>query len=102
LLQHRCTPLPGERLQLSHAGLDSVPVSVLFSFMGGVSFPGVLSAGGSLVANRRLHRLFFIYTPTDVTSGKDPESLYVPGRTLKWLKVKQKDYRKEARGFYRG
>jgi hypothetical protein len=36
--------------------------------MGGVSFPGVLSAGGSLVANRRLHRLFFIYTPTDVTS----------------------------------
>jgi bifunctional non-homologous end joining protein LigD len=33
--------------------------------------------------------------------GKDPESRYVPGRTLKWLKVKQKDYRKEARGFYR-
>jgi bifunctional non-homologous end joining protein LigD len=33
--------------------------------------------------------------------GKDPESLYVPGRTLRWLKVKQKDYRKEARGFYR-
>ncbi len=33
--------------------------------------------------------------------GKDPESLYVPGRTLKWLKVKQKDYRKEERGFYR-
>jgi len=33
--------------------------------------------------------------------AKDPESLYVPGRTLKWLKVKQKDYRKEARGFYR-
>ena len=33
--------------------------------------------------------------------GKDPESPYVPGRTLKWLKVKQKDYRKEARGFYR-
>jgi len=31
---------------------------------------------------------------------KDPESRYVPGRTLKWLKVKQKDYRKEARGFY--
>lgn len=33
--------------------------------------------------------------------GKDPESLYVPGRTLRWIKVKQKDYRKEARGFYR-
>ena len=33
--------------------------------------------------------------------GKDPESPYVLGRTLKWLKVKQKDYRKEARGFYR-
>ena len=33
--------------------------------------------------------------------AKDPESRYVPGRTLKWLKVKQKDYRKEARGFYR-
>ena len=33
--------------------------------------------------------------------AKDPESIYVPGRTLKWLKVKQKDYRKEERGFYR-
>jgi bifunctional non-homologous end joining protein LigD len=33
--------------------------------------------------------------------AKDPESLYVPGRSLKWLKVKVKDYRKEARGFYR-
>ena len=33
--------------------------------------------------------------------GKDPESPYVPGRTLKWLKVKQTDYRKEVRGFYR-
>jgi bifunctional non-homologous end joining protein LigD len=29
--------------------------------------------------------------------AKDPESRYVPGRTLKWLKVKQKDYQ---RGFY--
>src|SRR5467141_4555539 len=28
--------------------------------------------------------------------GKDPESLYVPGRTLQWLKVKQKEYRKEG------
>ena len=33
--------------------------------------------------------------------GKDPESPYVPGRTLKWLKVKVKDYRKEERGFFR-
>jgi bifunctional non-homologous end joining protein LigD len=33
--------------------------------------------------------------------AKDPESPYVPGRTLHWLKVKQKDYRKEARGFYK-
>jgi len=32
--------------------------------------------------------------------AKDPESPYVPGRTLKWLKVKVKDYRKEERGFY--
>jgi ATP-dependent DNA ligase len=31
--------------------------------------------------------------------AKDPESKYVPGRTLRWIKVKQKDYRKEARGF---
>ena len=33
--------------------------------------------------------------------AKDPESRYIPGRSLSWLKVKQKDYRKEARGFYR-
>ena len=33
--------------------------------------------------------------------AKDPESPYVPGRTLKWLKVKQKDYRVKERGFYR-
>jgi bifunctional non-homologous end joining protein LigD len=31
--------------------------------------------------------------------AKDPESLYVPGRTLKWLKVKQKDYREGERGW---
>jgi bifunctional non-homologous end joining protein LigD len=31
--------------------------------------------------------------------AKDPESKYVPGRTLRWIKVKQKDYRKEGRGF---
>jgi hypothetical protein len=27
--------------------------------------------------------------------GKDPESLYVPGRTLRWLKVKQKENRRK-------
>jgi bifunctional non-homologous end joining protein LigD len=32
--------------------------------------------------------------------AKDPESRYIPGRTLSWLKVKQKNYRKEERGFY--
>lgn len=33
--------------------------------------------------------------------AKDPESRYIPGRTLSSLKVKQKDYRKEERGVYR-
>ena len=37
---------------VSPVGLDVATRSVLFSFMGGVSFPGVVSAGGSLVANR--------------------------------------------------
>lgn len=32
--------------------------------------------------------------------AKDPESPYLPGRTLKWFKVKQKDYRVKERGFY--
>jgi ATP-dependent DNA ligase len=31
--------------------------------------------------------------------AKDPESLYVPGRTLKWLKVKQPHYREGERGW---
>ena len=31
--------------------------------------------------------------------AKDPESRYVGGRTLKWLKVKQPDYRVEERGW---
>jgi bifunctional non-homologous end joining protein LigD len=31
--------------------------------------------------------------------GKDPASAYTPGRTLSWLKVKQRGYRQEARGF---
>jgi bifunctional non-homologous end joining protein LigD len=33
--------------------------------------------------------------------AKDPESRYVPGRTLKWLKVKQPKYREEERGFFK-
>jgi bifunctional non-homologous end joining protein LigD len=33
--------------------------------------------------------------------GKDPESPYKPGRTLSWLKLKQRDYRKAERGFDR-
>jgi bifunctional non-homologous end joining protein LigD len=33
--------------------------------------------------------------------AKDPESPYVGGRTLKWLKVKQPAYRVEERGFYK-
>jgi ATP-dependent DNA ligase len=32
--------------------------------------------------------------------AKDPDSSYTPGRTLSWLKVKQKGYRQEARGFH--
>lgn len=32
--------------------------------------------------------------------AKDPESPYVTGRTMKWLKVKQPKYREEERGFY--
>ena len=31
--------------------------------------------------------------------AKDPASPYVGGRTLKWLKVKQRDYRIEERGW---
>lgn len=31
--------------------------------------------------------------------AKDPESTYVPGRTLKWLKVKQRDYRVKERDY---
>ena len=33
--------------------------------------------------------------------AKDPESPYVAGRTLRWLKVKQPKYREEERGFYK-
>jgi ATP-dependent DNA ligase len=31
--------------------------------------------------------------------AKDPESLYLGGRTLKWLKVKQPKYREGERGW---
>ena len=31
--------------------------------------------------------------------AQDPASAYTPGRTLSWLKVKQRAYRQEARGF---
>jgi ATP-dependent DNA ligase len=33
--------------------------------------------------------------------AKDPESPYVEGHTLKWLKVKQRKYREQERGFYK-
>ncbi len=33
--------------------------------------------------------------------AKDPESPYVGGRSLKWLKVKVPKYREEERGFYK-
>jgi bifunctional non-homologous end joining protein LigD len=54
-----------------------------------------LSSDGLKAWEQALHRGY------EGIVGKDPESLYVPGRTLRWLKVKQKDYRKEARGFDR-
>ena len=34
--------------------------------------------------------------------AKDPVATYTPGRTLAWLKVKQRNYRQEARGFHKG
>jgi ATP-dependent DNA ligase len=33
--------------------------------------------------------------------AKDPQSAYVGGRTLRWLKVKQAKCREEARGVYK-
>ena len=33
--------------------------------------------------------------------AKDPQSPYVGGRTLKWLKIKQPKYREQERGFYK-
>jgi bifunctional non-homologous end joining protein LigD len=34
--------------------------------------------------------------------AKDPTAPYVSGRTARWMKVKQRDYRVEERGFHRG
>ena len=34
--------------------------------------------------------------------ARDPASAYTPGRTLSWLKVKQRGYRQEAGGFHQG
>ena len=62
---------------------------------------------GMIFPARRLSNDGFMAWEEAVSRGyegivaKDPDSRYVPGRTLKWLKVKVKDYRKEARGFYR-
>jgi ATP-dependent DNA ligase len=32
--------------------------------------------------------------------AKDPDSPYVAGRSLRWLKVKVAKYREQERGFY--
>jgi hypothetical protein len=37
--------------------------------------------------------------PFEGLVGKDPESPYVGGRTVKWLKVKQPHYREGERGW---
>lgn len=34
--------------------------------------------------------------------AKDPAATYTPGRTLSWLKMKQRNYRQEVRGFDQG
>ncbi|MFI5376386.1 MAG: RNA ligase family protein [Candidatus Rokuibacteriota bacterium] len=54
-----------------------------------------LSSNGLKAWAQALHRGY------EGIVAKDPESPYEAGRTLRWLKVKQPDYRKEARGFYR-
>jgi bifunctional non-homologous end joining protein LigD len=52
-----------------------------------------LSPNGFAAWTEVLHRGWEGYV------AKDPESPYVGGRTLKWLKVKQPKYRDEERGF---
>ena len=67
----------------------------------------LVSSPGMIFPARRLDRNGFIAWREAIQRGyegivaKDPESRYVPGRTLKWLKVKVKDYRVKERGFYR-
>ncbi len=67
----------------------------------------LVSSPGMIFPARRLDRNGLMAWREALQRGyegivaKDPESRYVPGRTLSWLKVKQKDYRKEERGFYR-
>src|SRR5215472_9261153 len=58
---------------VSQVGLDAATPAVLFSFMGGVSFPGVPAPVVRWSTNRRLHRLLFVYTPTDLTSRRVAE-----------------------------
>ena len=53
-----------------------------------------LSPNGFAAWTEVLHRGWKGYV------AKDPESPYVPGRTSKWLKVKQSGYRVKERGFY--
>jgi len=54
-----------------------------------------LSSNGLKAWSQAVHRGY------EGIVAKDPESPYETGRTLRWLKVKQPDYRKEWRGFYR-
>lgn len=54
-----------------------------------------LRANGIAAWAEVLHRRIERYV------AKDPESPYVAGRTLRWLKVKQPKYREEERGFYK-
>jgi bifunctional non-homologous end joining protein LigD len=67
----------------------------------------LVSSPGMIFPARRLDRNGLMAWREALQRGyegivaKDSESPYVPGRTLKWLKVKVKEYRKKARGFYR-
>ena len=54
-----------------------------------------LSPNGLTAWTEVLHRGWEGY------GAKDPESPYVGGRTLKWVKVKQPKYREGERGFYK-
>jgi bifunctional non-homologous end joining protein LigD len=54
-----------------------------------------LLANGMAAWAEVLHRGIEVYV------AKDPESPYVRGRSLKWLKVKVPKYREEERGFYK-